>query len=153
MSQKLINHAYLLIKNKKMIQDIFLLSSAFLSFSLAFTAFLYEPMSDRADHRLSLQSISLRSHYACFMILPSVVSPSFSRTFAFISRHPRDCYYPSLFPRQSHLENAVSEKLSSFSNFHFLILVTVWLLSLRASPCVFEPVPRKWFSANDRREP
>lgn len=126
-----------------MIQDIFLLSSAFLSFGLAFTAFLYEPVSDRADHRLSLRSISLRSHYTCFMILSTVISPSFSRTFAFISCHPRDRYYPSPFPRQcrrSHLENAISEKPSSFSNFHFLILVTVWLLF----PCVFEPVPRKW---------
>lgn len=58
---------------------------------------------------------------------------SFSRTFAFISRHPWDRYYPSLFPRQSrpcYLENAVSEKPSSLSNFHFLIPTSIWFFSL-----------------------
>lgn len=105
------------------------------SYLFGFIVFLYELVADGADHRLSLRSISLRLHYARFMILPSIVSLSFSRTFAFISHHPQDRYYPSLFPREcrSHLENAISEKPSSFSNFYFLILIIVWLPSSRVS--------------------
>jgi len=117
---------------QKMVQNFFLFFQHTLIFSCCICGF-----SIRTSVRQSRSSVIITVYFTLIALCVFYDTAerritSFSRTFVFISRHPRDRYYPSLFPRQCrrpHLENAVSEKPSSFSNFHFLILVTVWLLS------------------------